>query len=139
MKKHIASFFSGLGVAVLIGLGFTAYRHRGQIAQRGREIAERGRVRGRQVAERGRRMAQRGRQIAQRFTPQPDIDLNECPTEQLVGAGVDRETAERIVENRPYRSKLELIERVMLPNDVYALVKNRVWVSGANEPVKVAT
>ncbi len=84
-------------------------------------------------------MAQRGRQIAQRFTPQPDIDLNECPTEQLVGAGVDRETAERIVENRPYRSKLELIERVMLPNDVYALIRNRVWVSGANEPVKVAT
>ena len=124
---------------MLVGVGLTAYRHRNQIAQRGRDIAERGRVRGRRVAEHGRRIAQQGRQFAQRFRPQPDIDLNGCPTDQLVAAGLDRETAERIIESRPYRSKLELIERVMLPNDVYGMIRNRVWVSGANEPVKVAT
>lgn len=127
MKRQIASFFAGIGVAVLIGVGLTTYRHREQIAQRGRDIAKR-----------GRRIAKRGQQIVQQFRPQPDIDLNGCPTEQLVRAGIDREMADRIVESRPYRSKLELIERVMLPNDVYALIKNRVWVSGANEPVKVA-
>ncbi len=145
MKKAFGAFFSGLGVAVLIGVGLSAYRHRGQIARRGRDIAERsrrvaelGRARGRVAAERGRRIARRGQEFAQRFRPRPDIDLNACSTEQLLNAGVDRETAARILENRPYRSKFELVERVMVPTDIYGRIKNRVWVSGANEPVKVA-
>lgn len=146
MKKHLASFFSGIGVAVLIGLGISTYRHRGQIAQqgrnitkRGRQIAERGRLRGREFAERGRRLAQRGQAFARAFIPRPDIDLNACSTEQLIAAGADGETAQRIIENRPYRSKLELVERVMVPSDIYAAIKHRVWISNASEPVKVAT
>jgi len=43
------------------------------------------------------------------------------------------------VESRPYRSKLELVSRVMLPNAIYEGVKNRVSVINSNEPVKVAS
>lgn len=67
------------------------------------------------------------------------VDLNLSSTEDLCSLGLEHDTAERIVENRPYRSKLELVSRVMLPNDVYAAIKNRVGVSSANEPVKIAS
>ena len=66
------------------------------------------------------------------------LDLNRCSTRELRGLGLEDETVERIVESRPYRSKLELVSRVMLPNDVYATVKNRVNVTNTNEPIKFA-
>lgn len=66
------------------------------------------------------------------------LDLNRCSIRELRGLGLEDETVERIVESRPYRSKLELVSRVMLPNDVYATVKNRVNVTNTNEPTKFA-
>ena len=67
------------------------------------------------------------------------IDLNECSMSDFRKLGLDDLTAERIFENRPYRSKLELVSRVMLPNDVYATIKNRVEVHNPHEAVKVAS
>ncbi len=67
------------------------------------------------------------------------VDLNECSMSDFRKLGLDDQTAERIVENRPYRSRLELVSRVMLPNDIYGTIKNRVGVSGSREPVKVAS
>lgn len=66
------------------------------------------------------------------------LDLNRCSTVELRGLGLEDDTIERIVESRPYRSKLELVSRLMLPNDVYAVVKNRVNVTNTNEPTKIA-
>ena len=66
------------------------------------------------------------------------IDLNQCSVEDFKNLGLDSETAGRVFENRPYRSKLELVSRVMLPNDVYSSIKDRVGVSNPQEPVKVA-
>ena len=67
------------------------------------------------------------------------IDLNRCSLGDFENLGLDAETADRIFENRPYRSKLELVSRVMLPTGIYASIKNRVGVSDAHEPVKVAS
>lgn len=67
------------------------------------------------------------------------IDLNDCSMSDFRKLGLDDQVAERIFENRPYRSKLELVSRVMLPNDVYALIKDRVKVHNTQEPVKVAS
>ncbi len=67
------------------------------------------------------------------------IDLNECSMSDFRKLGLDDQIAERIVDNRPYRSKLELVSRVMLPNDIYAGIKERVGVSKTQEPVKVAS
>lgn len=106
--------------------------------RRGREIAQRGQRRGRRVAERGRVIARRGQAFAQKFRRGGEIDLNQCSTEQLVSLGIDQVTAERIVEFRLYRTKMELVERVMLSPQLYGSIRNRVWVSNANEPVKVA-
>lgn len=67
------------------------------------------------------------------------IDLNECSMSDIRKLGIDEQTADRIVENRPYRSKLELVSRVMLPNDVYDSIKHRVDVHDSQEPVKIAS
>ena len=69
----------------------------------------------------------------------PGVDLNECSIDQLTLLGLDGEVAGRIIENRPYRNKLELVSRVMLPNEVYASIRRRVYVSGRGEPVKIAS
>lgn len=67
------------------------------------------------------------------------IDLNRATANDLVALGLDRLIADRIVENRPYRSRLELVSRVMLPHAVYDSIKSRVSVSATDEPVKVAS
>ncbi len=128
MKKHIAAFFAGVGLSALAGLGVQAVRNRQGIAQRGRELVGRGRD-----------IARRGQQFVRSVRGEGHIDLNHCSTEQLVAMGVDQATAVRIVEFRPYRSKLELVSRVMLPTDVYAIIKDHVAVSGSHEAVKVAS
>lgn len=139
MKKHLTAFFAGVGAAVLAGFGVHAARNRQQIAQHGRELGRRGRERGRVLLGRGRDLARRGQQFAQAVREPGDVDLNQCSPEQLRAIGIDEITAERIIESRPYRSKLELVSRVMLTPDVYGTIKRRVFVSGSNEAVKVAS
>jgi hypothetical protein len=67
------------------------------------------------------------------------IDLNDGSMSDFRKLGLDDQMAERIFESRPYRSKLELVSRVMLPNDVYSSIKDRVKVHDTQEPVKVAS
>lgn len=67
------------------------------------------------------------------------FDLNHCSVDDFRTLGLDQDTAGRIIENRPYRSKLELVSRVMLSNDLYSSIKNRVGVTDAHESVKVAS
>ncbi len=81
----------------------------------------------------------RAQQIIPNRIRRTALDLNECSIEQLQRIGVDNILANRIIENRPYRNKLELVSRVMLPAGVYASIKRRVTVAGAGEPVKVAS
>jgi hypothetical protein len=55
------------------------------------------------------------------------IDLNHCDIRQLASLqGVDRELAERIFENRPYMTKIDLVSRLIVPEEVYVLFKEDV-------------
>jgi hypothetical protein len=65
------------------------------------------------------------------------IDLNSA-ADQLTELGLSAETQERLIENRPYRTKLELVSRMVLSADEYAAIKDRVSVAEANDPVKIA-
>lgn len=40
--------------------------------------------------------------------------------------GVDAELAERIVEHRPYPSKIDLLGRMVIPEEVYNSIKHRI-------------
>ena len=65
-------------------------------------------------------------------------DLNVADLAQLQALGLDAEAVDRLIENRPYRSKLELVSRMVLPQDLYAAIKEKIAVADAREPIKVA-
>lgn len=66
------------------------------------------------------------------------IDLNESNPEQLKDLNLTPESIERLIENRPYRSKLELVSRMVLSEAEYETIKEQVGVAEGREPVKIA-
>jgi hypothetical protein len=66
------------------------------------------------------------------------LDLNSANADQLTDLGLSPETQERLIENRPYRTKLELVSRMILSQDEYEAIKDRVSIAEANESVKIA-
>jgi competence protein ComEA len=73
-------------------------------------------------------------------TPAP-LDLNQATFEELLKLpGLDRELVDRIVENRPYRNKLDLISRLVIAEETYEPIKHLVSVApeAASKPVKIA-
>ncbi|HEX2329355.1 MAG TPA: helix-hairpin-helix domain-containing protein, partial [Candidatus Angelobacter sp.] len=55
------------------------------------------------------------------------ININEASQQELMSLlGLDADTAERIVEHRPYPSKLDLLGRMIVPDDVYVAIKDRI-------------
>ena len=56
----------------------------------------------------------------------------------MVGLGLAEDRLARLLENRPYRSKLELVSRMILSQDEYAAIKDKVAIAEAREPVKIA-
>ncbi len=65
-------------------------------------------------------------------------DLNEAAVSELAQLGLDEEMAGRVVENRPFRNKLELLSRRVIPEQFYEIIKNKVAVAKANETIKIA-
>jgi hypothetical protein len=70
--------------------------------------------------------------------PSTEVDLNEASPEDLMQLGLNSETVNRLIENRPYRNKLELLSRIVLTEGVYDSIKEQISVSDTDEPVKVA-
>ena len=70
------------------------------------------------------------------------LDLNQASKEELAALpGLDAELVGRIIENRPYRNKLDLLSRLVIAEETYEAIKPFVHVppEAATEPVKVAT
>ena len=66
------------------------------------------------------------------------VDLNEAAGSELSALGLDQETVERLVENRPYRSKLELISRMIIPEPIFASIRDKIAISEGRDAMKVA-
>ncbi len=59
--------------------------------------------------------------------PDARIDINHASVDELLKVpGITRTWAARIVRFRPYRTKLDLLERGVLPSEVYDRIKNAV-------------
>ncbi len=57
----------------------------------------------------------------------PVLNINQASQKELVSVlGLDPETAERIVEHRPYPSKIDLLGRMIIPEEVYVAIKDRI-------------
>jgi hypothetical protein len=55
------------------------------------------------------------------------ININEASQQELMQSlGMDAELAERIVEHRPYPSKIDLLGRMVVPEEVYNSIKHRI-------------
>lgn len=69
-----------------------------------------------------------------------EIDINTARREQFMALpGVTGEVADRIIDNRPYRNRLELVSRLVVPEEIYNSIKHALHVDGSNEAVKVAS
>ncbi len=66
------------------------------------------------------------------------VDLNAADADQMGSLGLSAESLEQLLENRPYRSKLELVSRMILSQNEYSAIKDKVSVSEAREAVKIA-
>jgi len=66
------------------------------------------------------------------------VDLNSADRAELENLALGSESIERIIEGRPYRSKLELVSRMVLSEAEYASIREKIGVSKGREPVKVA-
>jgi DNA uptake protein ComE-like DNA-binding protein len=55
------------------------------------------------------------------------ININEASQQEIMQAlGLEAEFAERIVEHRPYPSKIDLLGRMVIPGEIYNSIKNRI-------------
>jgi hypothetical protein len=66
------------------------------------------------------------------------IDLNDSTPEQLKDLKLTPESVDRLIENRPYRSKLELVSRMVISEAEYETIREKVAVAEGREPVKIA-
>jgi DNA uptake protein ComE-like DNA-binding protein len=69
------------------------------------------------------------------------LDLNNCSREELLRLpGVRDDVAERILDNRPYRSKFDLLNRLIVTESVYSQLRSRVYVdpAAARQSVQIA-
>lgn len=66
------------------------------------------------------------------------IDLNDSTLDQLTKLNLTPESTERLIENRPYRSKLELISRMVVTESEYETIREKIGIAEGREPVKIA-
>jgi hypothetical protein len=130
MKKAIGAFLTGLLLSGAAAALYTTFR-RQKVARSPQDeeqaITPRAPRQGRPKRERKPRL---GGGL---------IDLNACTLRDLAGLeGLDRESAQRVIDNRPYRNKLDLVSRMAIPEPTYVLFSQFVTASDPNEPVKIA-
>ena len=72
------------------------------------------------------------REARQRLYGGPSLDLNECSREDLLQVpSLNEALADRIIENRPYRHRLDLVARMVVPSGIYQSIRDRVDVSSS--------
>ena len=61
------------------------------------------------------------------FIDRSTVNINEASQQEIMQAlGLDAELAERIVEQRPYPSKIDLLGRMVIPGEIYNSIKDRI-------------
>ena len=57
----------------------------------------------------------------------PLVDINSATRDQLVALpGIGDAYADKIIQNRPYKTKSQLVSKKVLPSSVYAKVKTKI-------------
>ena len=62
----------------------------------------------------------------------PLLNINEASQQEIMSVlGLEAETAEQIIEHRPYPSKVDLLGRMVVPEPVYIAIKDRITYKAA--------
>ncbi len=135
MKGHVGAFLLGLGLAGAGAFIYDKYR-RGDINVEG--IGQRIKDRSRDVARQATRLKDQVSDVAT-IGAAALVDINRGSAEDFERIGIhDRQMVDRLVEGRPYRNKMDLLTRMILPQEVYDTIKHHIEVGGRDEAVKVA-
>jgi DNA uptake protein ComE-like DNA-binding protein len=127
MKKGIGALVSGLLLSLLGAALYQAFRAQTQQRQGEEDDA-------------GERRRQQRRRSNRRTRSSGPLDLNSCSVEDLAALpGMLADSAERILEHRPYRNKLDLVSQMVVPEAVYVQISRLITVSEPQEPVKTAS
>ena len=128
MKGRLGMFVLGVGVATTGALIYGMYR-RGEI----------------DVDAIGQRIKGASREVTHLknevvgLASAAMVDINEASREDLRGLGIeDGALLDRVIEGRPYRNKLDLLSRMILPQELYDSIKEHIGISRPDESVKVA-
>ena len=54
------------------------------------------------------------------------VDINSASEEEMVAIGIEKATAKKIIEARPYRNKTELISKQLLTRAQYDKLKDQI-------------
>jgi DNA uptake protein ComE-like DNA-binding protein len=65
------------------------------------------------------------------------LDLNTATLADFLRLGLEPAVGDQILENRPYRNKLDLLSRMVIPEQVYNAIKYQIGIARATEPFKV--
>ena len=87
-------------------------------------------------------LAKELRDAGLRFSGHGSVDLNQCSREDLMRVpGLTEALADRIIDNRPYRHRLDLVARMVVPSGVYQNIRDLVEVEPAtvNRSIHVAS
>jgi len=135
MKGHVGSFVLGLGLAGVAAFVYDKYK-RGEINLD--DIGER-------IVEVGQDVAREAERAKDRISDVVAVgavaivDINHASAEDFERIGVhDQDMVDKLIEGRPYRNKMELLTRMIVPEDVYAIIKNHIDIAHPDESVKVA-
>ena len=53
--------------------------------------------------------------------------INEASRDEIIRVlGLDGDTADRIIEHRPYPTRLDLLGRMVVPDEIYRSIKDRI-------------
>ena len=127
MKGRLGMFVLGVGVATTGALIYGMYR-RGEI----------------DVDAIGQRIKGASREVTHLknevvgLASAAMVDINEASREDLRGLGIEDALLDRVIEGRPYRNKLDLLSRMILPQELYDSIKEHIDIARPNESVKVA-
>ncbi len=72
---------------------------------------------------------------------QTGLDLNSCSREELLRLpGMNDDFADRILDSRPYRSKFDLLNQMIIPELAYTRIRSQIYVepAAARSSVQIA-